>query len=869
LLSSRAIARLSDAEPSARRQPARRSTTALRDWLVNDRIDTAQAVREFARRHGNGLLLGLIEAVLVFAVASRAANTRAALQSADPTFTLPVLEPYLDKLRRPTLFPAQLRAIARGATQDVDRVVSLPTSSGKTFLAELRIVATLARHPGSRALYVAPYRLLARQIEREFRPGLNSLHLTVRDLGSGYDPTVDLNPDGDHDFPDVVVCTPERLDALLRLSSQDTDEGVAASALLESLGVLVFDELQLVGREGRGPRFELLLTRLRWRFPTLRILGLCAASRGIDELASWLSGAAPVTGARRPTGTLELVWDTDGKLVQRAGSQRRAVGDMPRTGKPVDDAAGLVLRFGPSMQPVLVVETTRPLAENIARTIARAQPLAGQNWRDALGAVELRKVDEAVAETRSILGKDHPLADLIQQGVAFHHAGVPMHVLRHVERLASERLLRVLCATTTVAEGADLPFKVVVIPHLNFPGGTRRLERDLYMNIIGRAGRANVAMEGLVFILNSDATTLNQIVRSSLWSDTQADRVQGRLAAVSPTALTLSQLDDYDEVRGQCLAWLGEGGGGLPDQAETLASRTFSFVEGDRNERGAIARLMASALIDLETHGLARAASPLRLTELGRRVRLGGLAPLSAVQLNAAVVEQQGGWLASLTDARVLTRRSCDNLAALVMRSGEVLVNSLWMRRLTSQDEIKSRVLQELFTGRRRWPVDDEVYEADVNLLSMWLQGASFESLANAAPPAKSAQALFGGKDVHKQVSDAADYIGRLTYAASWTWSAARVLLGDDMQAQIPGFIRQSLEYGVPSETATHLVHSWELTREGAMLLSGATSGAWDLAKEALPQLDEDELASLGLSQLDRERVSALQDWLEGGETEG
>lgn len=853
-----------------RPEPRRRSAqavddllvaTALRQWLAHDDLTTARAVREYARQHGNGLLLALTDALLALALASNAANTRNAVVKADSTFALTELEPYLQKLRRPTLFPAQLDAVARGATTDASLVVSLPTSSGKTFLAELRIVASLARHPGSRALYVAPYRLLARQIEREFRPGLNTLHLEVQDLGSGYDPTLPGNQD---DLPDVVVCTPERLDALLRLSTSDANEGRAAKALLDSLSVLVFDELQLVGREGRGPRFELLLTRLRWAYPHLPILGLCAASRGIDDLAGWLTGSAPVTGAKRPTGTLELVWDTDGKLVQRAGSTRKVVANLPRSKKPIDDAASLVLRFEADMQPVLVIETTRPLAENVARTVARLQPAAAERWRENLGAAERRRLDEAVQETRSLLGHEHPLADLLQQGIAYHHAGVPMHILRHIERLTSARLLRVLCATTTVAEGADLPFKVVIIPHLNFPGGSRRLERDLYLNIIGRAGRANVAMEGLVFILNSEATTLNQVVRGSLWADTQADRVQGRLNTISTRAGSLEELSDYDEIRGQALAWLGEGGGGLQDQQTIIATRTFTHATGDHGDRAHVINLFSSAFDDLQRHGLARAASPLRLTELGRRVRLGGLAPLSAVQLNTAVSAQREGWLSDLGDVDELDEVACQNLAALVLQSAEVLVNSLWMRRLTSKDEVKAQVLEELLVGRRKWPVHDDVYEADISLMSLWLQGASYEDLARAAPPSHNAQAMFGGKDIHKLVSDAADYIGRLTYAASWTWSAARVLLGETKQGQIPGFIRQALEFGVPSETAAHLVQSWELTRPGAIAVARMTNARWDIAKDLIAELDEDAAASLDLTRLDVERLEELRGFLEG-----
>ena len=110
----------------------------------------------------------------------------------------------------------------------------------------------------------------------------------VRDLGSGFDPS--FIPE-ENVLPDVAICTPERLDALLRLSSADSAAGARAADLFTSSNVIVFDELQLVGRPGRGPRFELIIARLRAKYPNMLFLGLAAASQGADELAQWLTNA--------------------------------------------------------------------------------------------------------------------------------------------------------------------------------------------------------------------------------------------------------------------------------------------------------------------------------------------------------------------------------------------------------------------------------------------------------------------------------------------------------------------------------------------------------------------------------------------------
>lgn len=130
------------------------------------------------------------------------------------------------------------------------------------------------------------------------------------------------------------------------------------------------------------------------------------------------------------------------------------------------------------------------------------------------------------------LGSTRPLASLISNGLAYHHAGVPTHLLRLVEDLAGRRLIRAVAATTTAAEGADLPFKVVIIPHLNFgSSGRGRLDRGLYLNIVGRVGRANVALEGLVFVLGSIAPTLSRMVENELPG--RLPRSQGRRVAIA------------------------------------------------------------------------------------------------------------------------------------------------------------------------------------------------------------------------------------------------------------------------------------------------------------------------------------------------
>jgi replicative superfamily II helicase len=840
------------------------AATALRSWLADNDLVFVEKARQIAVDRGDGLLLLLIDVILAFASAASAADLVKVVTACDPTFSEPALQTYLTRRRIRTLFPSQISAIQAGATSDSNLVVALPTSSGKTFIAELRIAAALSRHPGSRALYIAPYRLLSRQVERSLSEGLSPLGLVVKDLGSGYDPsfeyavesasqdqsTIDAPPGP----PDVVICTPERLDALLRLSTATVGGSDGARQLLDSVKVIVFDELQLVGRQGRGPRFELLLTRIRWRYPDVQFLGLSAASYGTGDVAAWITGNAPVTGGRRPTGTLELLWEADGRIVQRAGNTASLVGELPRR-QAIIDASELALRFSSNYQPVLVIETTRPLTEGFAQRVAEMTPAAGTAWRDSLTDTARHEIDVVVQEVKVLLGEDHPLADLLRVGIAYHHAGVPSHLLRHIEALASKRLLRILAATTTVAEGADLPFRVVIIPHLNFASRTGRLERDLYLNIVGRAGRANVAMEGIVVTLNSSARTLSNLVRSSLWTDVTSDRIRGRLADVSADADTIEDRNTYQDLQSQVLAWLSEGGSEVDDQARRLAERTLSWREHVGADRRVIVRTIDSALRDLERRGLALAASPYKATPLGRRVSLGGLSAPSAIRLNRALDRQRDGWLAELPGLHSISYRQAISLAALLFETTEVLEHGLWLKRNSSRRNEDLDVLTQLCDGQMRWPYDHDLYSTDIELLALWISGSSYSEIADAAPVFPRVQSLFGGTEASKRSSDSAEYVGRLAYPAGWTWSAARVLLGD-LGENLPAFLRHAVEQGAPNETACVLLSRAGVTRPAALKISQLFGSDWSLCVPQLLDFELQDAVAHGITESDRERLT-------------
>lgn len=103
---------------------------------------------------------------------------------------------------------------------------------------------------------------------------------------------------------------------------------------------------------------------------------------------------------------------------------------------------------------------------------------------------------------------DAALASCISSGVAFHSAGLSLDNRRLVERLFREGIVSVLCTTTTLAMGVNLPAHLVVIKSTQaYQGaahGYRELPKSTMLQMMGRAGRPQHDTTGVVVIMVGD-----------------------------------------------------------------------------------------------------------------------------------------------------------------------------------------------------------------------------------------------------------------------------------------------------------------------------------------------------------------------------
>lgn len=408
---------------------------------------------------------------------------------------------YARDLAELELWPSQLEAAQRATSLEDDLVVSLPTSAGKTRIAEICTLVTLSK--GQRVLILTPLRALSAQTEKSFRQTFGPLGFSVSSM---YGACGTLP--GDEDVlrnSTIIVATPEKLDFALRNDP----------ALIDDVGLIVLDEGHLIGQDERELRFEVLIQRLLLRKDAdqRRIVCLSAIlpeGEQLENLTAWIRQdveGTPVQSNWRPTrqrfGTLtwtrqsgRLTFDTSegGPFIHRFVELQDPI--APRRKPFPKDNSELTLaaawKFASEGRRTLVYCTQRNYVESYAKKIV---DLSNRGYLRTL-LNKRSEIDRAVEIGNEWLGVEHPAVQCLRVGVAIHHAMLPNPFLREVESLLKEGILTVTVASPTIAQGLNLGASVLLIPNL-FRARVP-LSGEEFANVAGRAGRAFADLEGLI-----------------------------------------------------------------------------------------------------------------------------------------------------------------------------------------------------------------------------------------------------------------------------------------------------------------------------------------------------------------------------------
>ena len=398
-------------------------------------------------------------------------------------------------------------------------VVSAPTASGKTALAEVAICEAI--EADGTALFLAPLRALTNEKESEWE----------RFEALGYSVYVvtgerDLNPRR-AERADILVMTPEKADSATR--KHDSPR----YSFITDVDCCVIDEVHLLDSEKRGSVLEVTVSRLR-RLCDPRVVALSATMPNVDDVAGWLDAPADNTFAfgddYRPVplhADVRTYTHGDNAFADKYRRLYRAL-DIA---EPHIRDEGQALVFVSSRQDT--VQAAKKARDEI---VERDIPIGARG-------------DYDFHNDASELSND-TLRQSVLDGVGFHHAGLSKDDKGLVEQWFKEGKLQLLFSTSTLAWGVNLPARCVVIRdtklHDPLEGEVDMSPLDV-LQMLGRAGRPGYDDKGYAWVVcdSSDADRYRTLLR-------EGKEIESRLAedldAHLNAEIALGTIGDIEDV---------------------------------------------------------------------------------------------------------------------------------------------------------------------------------------------------------------------------------------------------------------------------------------------------------------------------------
>jgi len=420
----------------------------------------------------------------------------------------------------------------RAIEQNHSVVVSAPTGSGKTLIADYIINKDLER--GIKVIYTAPIKALSNQKYKEFSREYGEEKIGILTGDTVKNPTAP-----------VLIMTTE----IYRNMVLTEDE------ITKSVSYVIFDEIHYINDLERGYVWE---ESIIFSSPNVRFLCLSATIPNAAEFADWIHSIkkhdVKVISHTKRNVPLEMKF-YDSELGISTLEEIKEINDVPDYDFAMGRRRSMHQRIKPPSHVELIREITDKLPcfffvfsrkkcqdnalELLKAKIFQPNPVIISYVREKLHPVspEIKKLKSVIA-----------LREVLPFGIGFHHAGLIPAMKELVEDLFSKGLIKVLYTTETFAVGINMPAKTVCFESLRKYDGLnfRYLNSKEYFQIGGRAGRRGIDSAGYSFAMVDRRDFDYPLLKKITLKDTEPINSQFRLSV--NTVLNLIKRHSEDEI---------------------------------------------------------------------------------------------------------------------------------------------------------------------------------------------------------------------------------------------------------------------------------------------------------------------------------
>ena len=399
-------------------------------------------------------------------------------------------------------------------------LITAPTGSGKTLLFEIAMARTIKLNfnyssnnfyqKNFKIIYIAPIKSLCQEKTFDWKQkyyqhplGLNVMECT-----------------GDNEFinmvqlnnANIVLTTPERFDILSRKWKENFN-------FLSNISLILIDEIHLLNEENRGGTIEAIVARLKLLMnhkkfqntflKNLRFIALSATIPNIPEVAEFLNvnnqGLKIFGEEFRPVKIEKIV----------LGFQRNKNQNEFMFEKSLDfRLANLIENYSEGKPTLIFCQTQKGAVNSAKQIVTEIQSGKILNISTKISPAKKLKLESI---SNSITNKS--LSQFVKFGVGFHHAGLNLSDRSIIEENFKQQNIKIICTTSTLSQGVNLPARLVIIRSTNCYRGPKigyteynKMEID---QMVGRAGRPQFDNKGIAIIMTEKNNVDNFLETSS------------------------------------------------------------------------------------------------------------------------------------------------------------------------------------------------------------------------------------------------------------------------------------------------------------------------------------------------------------------